>query len=155
MIIAAMVNASPSSWTVRGATFAVWLLAAGSCVYWGMKLTAQPAALAPTAVAQRGPAAVDPAALARLLGGSATPGAVAAAAPVASRFTLVGVVAGKKSSEGAAVIAVDGKPARPFRVGSAIDDTLVLQSVEGRRAVLAPATGGPAAVTLELPLPRK
>ncbi|TWO65535.1 general secretion pathway protein C, partial [Caenimonas sedimenti] len=41
-----MVNATPGSWTVRGATFAVWLLAAGSCVFWGMKLTSRPATLA-------------------------------------------------------------------------------------------------------------
>jgi len=50
---------------------------------------------------------------------------------------------------------VDGKPAKPFRVGSAVDDRLLLQSVESRRAVLAETTSGPAVVTLELPLARK
>ena len=66
----------------------------------------------------------------------------------------MGVVA-SRSHQGAALISVDGKPAKPFRVGSAVDDRLVLQSVESRRAVLAEGTGGPAVVTLELPLARK
>jgi general secretion pathway protein C len=149
-----MVNATPSSPTVRGATFAVWLLAAGSCVYWGMKLTARPAVLA-AGPAARAAAPVDPAALARLLGGTGPVEGAAPAAPVSSRFVLVGVVSGVKAREGAAVIAVDGKAARPFRVGGAVDDTLVLQSVQGRRAVLAPASGGAPAVTLELPPPKK
>lgn len=146
-----MVNATPSSWAVRGATLAVWLLAAGSCVYWGMKLTARPSTMAAPAPA-RAVAAPDPAALARLLGGSA-PVAAAAAAPVpalSTRFVLVGVVDAVRSQAGAAVISVDGKPARPFRVGGAVDDTLVVQAVEGRRAVLGPPGGAPA-VTLELP----
>ncbi|TWO64440.1 general secretion pathway protein C, partial [Caenimonas sedimenti] len=75
----------------------------------------------------------------------------APAPALSSRFVLVGVVDAVRSREGAAVIAVDGKPARPFRVGAAVDDTLVVQSVEGRKAVLAPAAGGAPAVTLELP----
>lgn len=151
-----MVNASPSSPTVRVATFAVWLLAAGSCVYWGMKLTARPATLTASPAVARPAAPVDPAALARLLGGTGPLAAGAGtAAPLSNRFVLVGVVSGMKSREGAAVIAVDGKPARPFRVGGAVDDTLVLQSVQGRRAVLAPAAGGAPAVTLELPPAKK
>jgi general secretion pathway protein C len=150
-----MVNATPSSWAVRGATFAVWLLAAGSCVFWGLKLASRPSALTAPPPA-RAAAAPDVAALVRLLGsGPAAPAGVGAApAPALStRFVLVGVVDAVTSQAGAAVIAVDGKPARPFRVGAAVDDTLVLQSVEGRRAVLGPAGGAPA-VTLELP-PRK
>jgi general secretion pathway protein C len=49
------------------------------------------------------------------------------------------------------VISVDGKPARPYRVGSFVDDGLVLQSVHGRQAVIASALGDGPAVTLELP----
>ena len=52
---------------------------------------------------------------------------------------------------GAALIAVDGRPPKPFAVGSAVEAGLVLQSVEGRRARLGPAPGAPAALTLELP----
>jgi general secretion pathway protein C len=136
-------------WAVRAAALVPWALVAGSAAYWGLKL--MPGSTAPVTVLApaRGPAVADPAAVARLLG--AVPAAAAAApASVASRFSLVGVVAGR-SHRGAALIAVDGKPAKPFRVGSAVDEGLVLQSVEGRRAVLAASADGPAVATLELP----
>lgn len=148
-----MLSPSPASWTVRGATFALWLLAAGSAAYWALKLGSAPTRSAPVAAGARGPASIDPTAIARLLGGSSTGNAVAAA-PVpslASRFNLVGVVAGVSSGGGAAVISVDGKPARPYRVGAQLEEGLVLQSVQGRRAVLAAQPDGPAVLTLELP----
>ena len=136
---------------MRLATLALWLLAAGSCVYWGLRLAAR-AAPAAVAVPVRQPFAADPAAVARLLGASAVAASAQAqpTASLASRFNLLGVVAAR-SRQGAALIAVDGKPARPYRVGSAIDEGLVLQSVQGRRAVLAASASGPAVLTLELP----
>jgi general secretion pathway protein C len=102
--------------------------------------------------APRAVAAADAAAIARLLG--STPAAAVQSAPaasLASRFQLVGVVAGARSGGGAAVLSVDGKPARPYRVGTSIDDGLVLQSVQGRTATLAATPDGPAVLTLELP----
>ena len=86
--------------------------------------------------------------------------ASAAAAPaampsLASRLQLVGVVAGVRSGDGAAVISVDGKPARPYRVGASIEEGLVLQSVQGRRAVLAAQANGQSLLTLELPPVRR
>ena len=68
---------------------------------------------------------------------------------------LVGVAAGARSGGGAALIAIDGKPAKPYRVGSAVDEGLVLQSVQARRAVLAATPEGPQVLALELPLPKK
>jgi general secretion pathway protein C len=146
-----MATSVQSRWAVRLATLVLWLLAAGSCVYWGLRL-AQRASTAAVAAPARTAFAADPAALARLLGANPvaeSPGA-APAVSLASRFNLVGVVAAR-SHRGAALIAVDGKPARPFRVGSAVDENLVLQSVEGRRATLGATARGPAVVTLELP----
>jgi general secretion pathway protein C len=96
---------------------------------------------------------VDPVAVARLMGSS--PAAIGTPAPsVASRFTLVGVVAGQAHG-GAALIGVDGKPAKPFRVGTPVTEGLLLQAVEPRRALLAPSMEAPAAVTLDLPPLRK
>lgn len=148
-----MVSNSRSAWAVGGSTFALWSLVAASAVYWGLKFSATEAATVgapPVRIA----APVDPAAVARLLGSSPT---VAAAAPVvslASRFNLLGVVAGRGPG-GTALISVDGKPAKPFRVGAAVEEGLVLQSVAARRAVLAASADGPPAVTLELPPVRK
>ena len=137
-------------WAVRGAAFVLWALAAASAAYWGLKLVGRPASGPVAAPSLRTAAPADPAAVARLLGATAQAAVAAPVASLASRFALVGVVAGR-SRGGAALIAVDGKPARPFRVGSAVDEGLLLQSVEGRRAVLAASTGGPAVLTLELP----
>lgn len=143
-------------WLPRTGSFAVWLLAAGCAVYWGLKLPAVSTS-APAAPVATGPAApADPAAVARLLGATAAAaGAGPAAAPAQStRFALVGVVSAR-SRGGAALIAVDGKPAKPYRVGAQVEDGLVLQSVAPRRATLGPAAEGPAAFTLEMPLPKR
>ena len=140
---------------MRGATFALWALAAGSAAYWLMKFVARPAPAAAVPASARGPVQVDPQAVARVLG--ANPVAANAAAPpaaMASRFSLVGIVA-RASGFGTALISVDGKPAKPFRVGSPVEEGLVLQSVQARRAVLAANVQGPALVTLELPVVRK
>jgi general secretion pathway protein C len=92
--------------------------------------------------------------VARLLGSA--PVAAAPAAPsLSSRFNLLGVVAGPGPDHGAALIAIDGKPAKPYRVGVQVDEGLVLQSVQGRRAVLAAADSGQQVLTLELPPPRR
>ncbi|MGV3493991.1 MAG: type II secretion system protein N [Ramlibacter sp.] len=151
-----MLVPTSAAWPVRGATFALWALAAASSAYWALKLGGASAPVGAPLQAPRAIAAADPAAIARLLG--ATPSAAAApsagAAPtLASRLKLVGVVAGERSGRGAAVLSVDGKPARPYRVGTAIEDGLVLQSVHGRTAVFAAAVQGPPLLTLELPAP--
>lgn len=152
MIIATMLTPAPAPWIVRGATFALWALAAGSAAYWGLKLSSTTPPLAAAVAAPRQVGPVDPVALARLLGSSPS-AAIAPAAPVvalASRFQLLGVAAGARSGGGAAVLAVDGKPARSYRVGSTIEEGLVLQSVHGRQAVIASREGQPV-LTLELP----
>ena len=51
------------------------------------------------------------------------------------QFTLIGVLSGRSSGGGAALIAVDGKPAKPFRVGAAVDEGLVLQALAEARAL--------------------
>ena len=68
------------------------------------------------------------------------------------RFTLIGVLSGRSSGGGAALIAVDGKPAKPFRVGAAVDEGLVLQALGPRQAQLGGQMGGPATLTLDMPL---
>jgi general secretion pathway protein C len=146
MIIRRMVSNPGNRWAVAASTFVVWGLVAASAVYWGMKLSS--GSSAPVAPAVRAAPPPDPAAIARLLG--AVPVAAAPVASLASRFQLLGVVADVDGG-GAALIAVDGKPPKPFRVGANVDEGLVLQSVEPRRATLGPTAKSPAALTLELP----
>ena len=64
----------------------------------------------------------------------------------------MGVLAGQQSGGGAALIAVDGQPAKPFRVGAVVvDGELVLQSLGRREARLGASRGAPTTLTLELP----
>lgn len=150
-----MLNPTSATWTVRGATFALWALAAGSAVFWGLKFGGQREGGAAAPLPVRPVAAGDPAAIARLLGSTPSAAAAPLAAPaLSSRFQLVGVAAGASSGGGAAILSVDGKPARPYRVGTVIEEGLVLQSVQGRRAQLGPPNGPPV-LTLELPPVRK
>lgn len=151
-----MLTLANNRWLPRTGTFAVWLLAAGSAVYWGLRVSSVPAGAVAVPLPPALQAAADPAAVARLLGAAApsAPGAPAAAPPQSSRFALVGVVA-SRSYAGAALISVDGKPAKPFRVGAQVEEGLVLQSVAPRRATLGPEVKGPAAFTLEMPLPKR
>lgn len=143
-----MVTNLHSIWGVRLATLGIWALAAASLAYWGLRLSAHAPALA-VPVAAPAVLAPDAQALARLLG--AVPAQAPVAAPVSSRFALVGVLAGRESGGGAALIAVDGKPARPFRVGATVDAGLVLQALGPRQARLGASVDGPATVTLEMP----
>ncbi len=140
--------------SARWWTFVIWALAAASGVAWGLRLFAQgPAQPAGAQVAQAVPPGGD---LSRLLGADAAPPASAAAAePVATdaRLQLVGVVAARgAAAEGVALIAVDGKPPRAYRVGARVDGERVLQAVEPRGATLGPR-GGAATVSLQLPPP--
>jgi general secretion pathway protein C len=152
-----MLGPTPAPWTVRGATFALWGLAAASSAFWALKLGGATAPANAPLQSTRAVAAADPVAIARLLGSTQAAASAPAAGAVptlASRLQLVGVVAGERSGGGAAVISVDGKPARPFRVGSAIDEGLVLQSVRGRSATIAAGMHGAPVLTLELPAVR-
>jgi general secretion pathway protein C len=139
--------------SARIAAFFLWAAAAASLAYWGLRVGVAAPPL---------PASVQPVSTAMVLRGDvmrlfATPtaDAVLPTEPaLASRFKLVGVMAPRSeergTGEGIALIAVDGKPPRPFRVGATIDDRLVLQAVARRGATLGPAQGL-ASVRLELP----
>lgn len=138
----------------KAVTFALSALVATSAVYWGLRWVGAPSSVsAATQAIAPASAAPDPQALARALGGGAAPAAVASADPVpsaSSRLTLLGVVADAHSA-GVALISVDGKPAKPYTVGAAVDGRLVLQSVSARKATLGTDREAPAQVVLELP----
>ena len=67
-----------------------------------------------------------------------------------SRFELWGVVAGA-SGQGSALIAVDGQPPRPFRVGQTVTDGLVLQSLGPKQAQLGSSAQSAPLFSLSLP----
>ncbi len=128
-------------------------------MFWGYRLFARPMALPVNVqtVAESAGAAGD---LARMLGAAPAPQSVTPT-PVAesSRFRLFGVLApvaakgaAGQSTAGVALIAIDGKPARAYAVGSRLDSNTVLQSISRRSASLGPEQGA-TSVVLELPTP--
>jgi general secretion pathway protein C len=94
--------------------------------------------------------ALDPQSVAKALGGGKAALVGNDGSTGRTPFVLVGVLAAG-AHKGAALISVDGKPAKPYAVGALVADGLVVQSVGARRATLAVAIDGPAHMTLELP----
>lgn len=144
---------SHNLWWLRIVTFSVAALAAASATYWVLKWTTATPAQPTAAVIFAGAGQTDPQGVARLLGGGQAGVAVVPGVALdnaASRFKLTGVVADRVNG-GYALIAIDGKPAKPYRVGTQVDAGLVLHSVAPRSAALAASLDAPVSLTLELP----
>jgi general secretion pathway protein C len=120
-------------------------------VFWALRLASPTDAVAAAATMPRPSVTADSDAVARLLGVLPASRTAQVAPEAASRFALSGVVA-DPSKQGAALISIDGKPPRPFRVGSSVGDNYVLQSVGLRSATIGTQADGPAAFTLQLPV---
>jgi general secretion pathway protein C len=145
-------------WMIRLSTLAVWLLAVASAVYWVLKFVPSPSAPANAAVVG-GLTTMQPdsSALARGLGGGLVAVTAAAnSAPVvstidAARFVLTGIVTGQGKQQNLALIAMDGKPARPYKVGAELTDGVVLVSVNRYEAGLGNSADAAPGATLQLP----
>jgi len=135
-------------WSLRLVTLAVWSLAAWSATAWTLHFVGSRSATASVPPAPLAAVPVsEPAQMARVFGSGIGKPADNTAAPAplvidpSTRFALVGVVA-NRASTGVALLSVEGKPARPYRVGSTIDDTYKLKSVTARSATLATVQTG-------------
>jgi len=143
--------------STRWWTFGVWAAVAASALYWGFRLFAAAPLLpreAEWVEMGSGAARGD---FTRLLGAEASPAPPAEVeAPVAdARLQLFGVVSPRSAQaarEGLALIAVDGKPPKAFRVGAVVEGQNVLQAVGVRSARLGPRDGA-ARVVLSLTPP--
>ena len=74
-----------------------------------------------------------------------------ASASLASRFVLVGVMDGGPT-QGVALISVDGKPAKPYRLGQTVSDGFVVLVTGPKKAELGPQLGAASSLVLELPM---
>ena len=136
-----------STWQIRLLTLVVWAVAAWSATFWGLKhlqSSSAPASATPVPTISVQAAAAD---LQRVLGRNLTASAIATPAPArqadpAARFSLLGVVASRDKS-GVALLSIDGKAARPFRVGTEVETGLKLVKVDAREATLEGTTGAP------------
>lgn len=137
-------------WGLRLVTFSAAALAAASATFWALKWSATPQLQTSAPVIFSTPEPAAPQVLARLLGAGQTDAGVTPVDNAASNFKLTGVVA-NRAQNGYALISVDSKPAKPYRVGEQINDALVLRSVAPRSAALAANLNAPATLTLDLP----
>jgi general secretion pathway protein C len=142
---------------LRWVSMCVWALVAASAVFWGLRLFTKASPVPPqTQVADLSGAARGD--LGRVLGVDAAP-ALAAAQPepaADARFNLVGVVSPRGPAStvgGVALISVDGKAPKAYKLGAVVDGQNVLQAVNARGVSLGPR-GGPALVALNIPPPQ-
>ncbi|WEE78542.1 general secretion pathway protein C [Comamonas testosteroni] len=138
------------SMPVKLTTLLLWAIAAAVVVFWTLRFVGSASEQLPLVVPAQ-PVQANAMAMAKALGAVAAP-AAAVAAPVASRYALLGVLAGHETGGGAAVIAVEGKGSKAVRVGEAVEDGVILQSLAAREARLGPANG-PTSTVLQLPRP--
>ena len=124
--------------------------AAASVVFWVLNFPVGSAVQGLPSVQSSAPVVTDSSAshLARAWGVQAVLPEVSIAQ--SSRFVLWGVVSGA-SGRGSALIAVDGQPPRPFRVGQTVTDGVVLQSMGPKQAQLGASEQGAALFSISLP----
>ena len=147
---------APGVWWLRLATALLWAMAVASLVYWLSRLAGTRAvATVPAVVAQRQAPSDGPshqAALARMLGAQPSAATVESSLGAEQRFALLGVIA-STAGHGAALIAVDGEPARAWRVGAQVASGYVLATLGRREAVLQNSARPHAKIVLRLPSP--
>lgn len=142
---------SPLGRWPSAAAWVVWLCLGLLLAYWALRLWGFAGlSLAPVG-ADAGPA-TDSAAVARALGAGAAVAAAEGEAPADSKLNLLGWAS--QGREGAALIAVDGQAARPFRIGQAVRPGLYLLALDGKRVHLGPSPSGPRTLRLSLPEPQ-
>lgn len=134
----------------------VWAAVAACAAYWGLRLLVTPRPVPSQAqsvsmtAAQRGD-------MARLFAEAPSATSLPNEPSLAARFKLVGVMAPQDADagrdQGVALISIDDKPPRAYRVGARVDQALVLQAVAKRSASIGPARG-PTALQLDLPAPQ-
>jgi general secretion pathway protein C len=135
----------------RIATFVVALLLAASVVFWVLRWPVRDAGMAlPLPAANQDMPALSASTVTRLLGALPAAADNAAVPDAGSRFALTGVVA-LGAGRGVALVSIDGKPAKPYRIGSQLEEGWVLQSVAARSVALGAEATGPVRLQLELP----
>ena len=145
---------NPALWGPRILTFLLCALTAGSATFWILQWPSLPSRTTDAV----GLAAASPsdngAALQSLLAGDPQVVALSGVStPTANLppLRLAGVIRVGTKGQGSALIQLNGKPAKPYRVGDTIADGLVLQSVSAHTAHLGQTVSSPAALVLELP----
>jgi general secretion pathway protein C len=145
----AIIKSGFNSWTLRLFTLSVWLWVGLSGAYWAFKFVTTQRVEATAALAAS-TIVVDSKAVAKLLGATDNIAVKPINTVASNKFFLFGL-ASSASGQGVALIALDGKPAKPYRVGSLVADDLLLKSISKTGVMLATSLKATEGVTLELP----
>lgn len=134
-------------------TFLLAGLAAASVQFWLLQWQPK-SALSQIAVAPAPTVLIDSSKVAFLLGAKTAPDKGQTLVPsLQSTSKLLGVISlGSSGAHGSALIAVEGKPAKPYLVGDVVTEGVVLQFVKPRSVVLGPPGQTSGTFVLELPL---
>jgi general secretion pathway protein C len=146
----ALKSSSTTPWSLRLITLLMWMSVGLCAAYWAFKfVTTKPVVAAPVAAPT---VVVDSKAIGKLLGASDIVAVKPVVVPVSTTKYLLFGIASTVRGTGVALIGIDDKPARPYRLGSKVADDLVLKSLTKTKAVLAASATAPDGVTLELPV---
>ena len=138
-----------NSWTLRLFTLLIWLLVGLCAAYWAFKFATTKPVEATAALAAPS-LVVDTKVVGKLLGATDIVAVKAVNKAASTKFVLFGL-AKSAGNQGFALIALDGKPAKPYRVGSLVADDLLLKSISKTGVILATSLKSTDGVTLELP----
>jgi len=148
-----------SAWPARLTTFVLAALAAASLGFWVLAWPTAPRTPVPDTAYVK-PPSLNATQVADLLGARASDTQTAQRGTAGSStagLKLVGIIAtanpNRQGATGSALIAVEGAPARPYRVGQTVTANLTLQSVQAHSVALSAQTGSSTPLTLELPPP--
>ena len=138
----------------RIAALLIWAAVAASLAFWGLRWLAPPLGVPANAA----PVTLETGVrgdIQRLLTGptrSESPTAnPTAASALASRIQVIGVMApAPGQTAGVALLSIDGKPPKAYRVGAVVDGEMVLQGLSQRSAQIGPQDGS-AFLTVNLP----
>ncbi|PUE12157.1 type II secretion system protein N [Limnohabitans sp. T6-20] len=130
----------PSGQTVLPlVTVGVWTLAAASIVFWALHMPKTGVAMAVSVPAPASQPSADLSApIAKALGQTAS-AVTGPSSQTGSDYQLMGVIV-SASGQGSALIAVDGQPAKAYRVGQTVQDGWTLASLTARQARLTSST---------------
>lgn len=138
----------------RIAALLIWAAVAASLAYWGLRWLAPPVGVPRNAA----PVTLETGVrgdIQRLLTGPVRSEGPqvnpSAASALASRIKVIGVMAPAPGQhDGVALLSVDGKPPKAYRVGAVIDGEMVLQDLSQRSARIGPQDGAQF-LTIDLP----
>ncbi|MBA4264411.1 MAG: general secretion pathway protein C [Comamonadaceae bacterium] len=131
----------------------LWLAAGLSAGYWVLQAWGRSPVTSLSTASVTLPV-VETSSVAQALGATPAPVMADDSAPTvaATRYDLIGVVSDRRQ-QGAALIAVDGQPPKPYPVGAELEGGMFLQSVNGRTVRLGPSMAAPHSLELTLPAP--